>query len=1180
MAYESESLLIGGDPNDDQSSANLVAIGDWMRGQLAAPDDVDYFKFTLSAPGLLTLSFDGTDPKRSATSWKVDVLDANLDFVRTLVPTVPGNLTASVTADSRTITVSGLTTAVKAGDRFTTVIVNEVDSQIYTVVEATTLRGGSQTLTLDTDWTARTDTTIAFDPAQMLANGGLSSLKANISQAGTYYLMVTAAAFTDSNYALKLGFNSALEADLNNTKEQAVTENSRLVPDLSHQGRVSASDRDVWLLSTANGGTFKIDFAAGSADTSTPFNLQVQTWTRSNGIDVLTDVISRGQAVSGAVTGAKSIEIDNSANPGATTFVVTVTTSGLTGSAQGAYTLKTSGSELDINDHPLIQVGSYTSGRPDEVLDLITDDLFSVAVSAEKKVALSSFLSASDADGQPLTYQFFLDALGDSAASGDIVIEQADGSFSPYVDGGVMTEAELSKAYVRAGSTVGNLVLDAQAFDSSGRPDNSGSSAHVQLKIRVVSGEADVVLGDDGLLQLTEGAVAGDQFQESVTFKLTQAPVLGETVTLRLVDTNSQLILDKRVLTFTSGDFATEKTVNVRALNDGRVEGGHVANLQFTLTSDNADSSYAGLQLAPLVFALTDPTNTAATGSVQLSDASTQGEVLSADASGIADADGLGVFNYVWQRSLDDGDSWSVIADATAQDYTLARADVGAKVRAVVSFTDGQGNLETVASSASETVLSDGSAAGVTITRAQSLQLTEGVGIGAAGYQETLSFKLDDAPRAGETVTLELLDTDTQLVLDKTVLTFTSANYASEQLVQVRALKDGRLEGAHSAALGFRVSSNVVGSAYATVQIDALSLSLAEPANTAASGAVQLSDASTQGQVLSADASGIADADGLGVFNYVWQRSLDDGANWSVIAGATGQDYTLAPDDVGAKVRVRVSFTDGQGNSETRTSSASETVVLPNVAPVTADADALVLSKAGFEYRFKLADFPFEDGDAGDQLAFVKLIDLPTDSLLRYDGRTIEAAAEGFSIDRANLSKLSLTVPQGVVDGATLERLSFQVVDSRGGVSDTQVLTVLAGAVYLKPASGFVTKAFDSLTSTTEPSARMLSPVGLDMVLALASSQTSTWVDLQVDSSLNANGYWVQDPAGFWVNLAQEVSTDNGLTTLKVQIEDGRYDSSDATPGEFAQSGVIANMPLSVVGITPDTDTTEDGHWF
>ena len=106
----------------------------------------------------------------------------------------------------------------------------------------------------------------------------------------------------------------------------------------------------------------------------------------------------------------------------------------------------------------------------------------------------------------------------------------------------------------------------------------------------------------------------------------------------------------------------------------------------------------------------------------------------------------------------------------------------------------------------------------------------------------------------------------------------------------------------------------------------------------------------------------------------------------------------------------------------------------------------------------------------------------------------------------------------------------------------------------------------------------MLSPVGLDMVLALASAQTSTSVSLQVDSSLNATGYWVQDPAGFWVNLATEVRTANGLTTLKVQIEDGRYDS-DAAAGQVEQSGVIADMPLSVVGITPDAPD-DDGYWF
>lgn len=59
MAYESESLLVNGDPNDSKQSANLIDLGDWMYGSLASVDDVDYFKFTLETAGLLKLSFTG-----------------------------------------------------------------------------------------------------------------------------------------------------------------------------------------------------------------------------------------------------------------------------------------------------------------------------------------------------------------------------------------------------------------------------------------------------------------------------------------------------------------------------------------------------------------------------------------------------------------------------------------------------------------------------------------------------------------------------------------------------------------------------------------------------------------------------------------------------------------------------------------------------------------------------------------------------------------------------------------------------------------------------------------------------------------------------------------------------------------------------------------------------------------
>ena len=70
------------------------------------------------------------------------------------------------------------------------------------------------------------------------------------------------------------------------------------------------------------------------------------------------------------------------------------------------------------------------------------------------------------------------------------------------------------------------------------------------------------------------------------------------------------------------------------------------------------------------------------------------------------------------------------------------------------------------------------------------------------------------------------------------------------------------------------------------------------------------------GQTLSADSTGVTDADGLDdvVFQYQW---LADGA---VIAGATGSTYTLTSDDEGRAITVRVDFTDDAGNDESLTS--------------------------------------------------------------------------------------------------------------------------------------------------------------------------------------------------------------------------------------------------------------------
>ena len=93
-------------------------------------------------------------------------------------------------------------------------------------------------------------------------------------------------------------------------------------------------------------------------------------------------------------------------------------------------------------------------------------------------------------------------------------------------------------------------------------------------------------------------------------------------------------------------------------------------------------------------------------------------------------------------------------------------------------------------------------------------------------------------------------------------------------------------------------------------------------ANTPASGAPAISGTAQVGETLTADTSGISDADGLSNASFAYQW-LSDG---SAISGATGSAYTLAAGDVGKAMSVRVSFTDDAGNAETLTSAATAAV--------------------------------------------------------------------------------------------------------------------------------------------------------------------------------------------------------------------------------------------------------------
>ena len=113
------------------------------------------------------------------------------------------------------------------------------------------------------------------------------------------------------------------------------------------------------------------------------------------------------------------------------------------------------------------------------------------------------------------------------------------------------------------------------------------------------------------------------------------------------------------------------------------------------------------------------------------------------------------------------------------------------------------------------------------------------------------------------------------------------------------------------------------------------------PVNDAPTGNLTLSGTPQVGQRLSATST-VADADGLGTLVYSWLRG------GVVIAGATLATYDLTNADIGSAITVRVSYQDGGGTAESKTSLPTATVQgVFNIITGTAGADNLVGTAEG-----------------------------------------------------------------------------------------------------------------------------------------------------------------------------------------------------------------------------------------
>ena len=127
-------------------------------------------------------------------------------------------------------------------------------------------------------------------------------------------------------------------------------------------------------------------------------------------------------------------------------------------------------------------------------------------------------------------------------------------------------------------------------------------------------------------------------------------------------------------------------------------------------------------------------------------------------------------------------------------------------------------------------------------------------------------------------------------------------------------------------------SNNATGSNTTSTETDATATQSAEAAagDETENGAVFVA---IEDDPLIVDASAIMDDDGMGNVQVQWQISKD-GETWMNLTGAVHQSFTPREAHVAQRLRVQISYVDGQGNLETLTSPPSTKVQNVNDKPI------------------------------------------------------------------------------------------------------------------------------------------------------------------------------------------------------------------------------------------------------
>jgi hypothetical protein len=514
--------------------------------------------------------------------------------------------------------------------------------------------------------------------------------------------------------------------------------------------------------------------------------------------------------------------------------------------------------------------------------------------------------------------------------------------------------------------------------------------------------------------------------------------------------------------------------------------------------------------------------NDSPTGAVTVSGSAQQGQILAADTSGLSDLDGIAgvAFSYQW---LANG---SPISAATDKTFTPTQAEVGKRVAVVIAYKDNQGTPESLRSAATTAIENTNDAPsglltikgnpeqGQTLT-ADTSALTDADGLGTSiSYQ----WKADSDTISGATSkTLPL----GQAQVGKTisvVATYTDGQGTPESVTSIKTTAVSNL-------------------------------------NDKPSGLPVIRGQLAQTLQLTADTSSISDADGLGAFSYQWKA---DGSN---IVNATSETFSLTQAEVGKRISVVVSYIDGQGTSESLTSSQSKPV---------GSADSLLSGSV----RVDSNGAPIAQGNqlrADTSSSPIQLNGNPL-SQLNY-----QWYANGVAISGATTDRFTPTQPQ------VGQLISVEIIDPTSGASrssdpSSPVINSNDAPTGLAATSGL-------LNSLPQENATLsIDPTPIRDADGRSSSPSYQWTidGVRITAANQASFTPTDEHVGRQLAVQISYTDDFGSQEIVTQTVGHVVAVNDASTGSLSLAGfLLADQPLSILDTLADPDglTTRTYTW-